>query len=81
MTLESSEFAWNCIPLSVFPVINKAVSSAKNLGRDCKQDGRSLTLIRNNNGPKIEPWGTPYSITNSEELKLAMETNCFCFSK
>ena len=41
-TLESSKFAWNCISLSVFPIINKAVSSAKNLGRDCKQDGRSL---------------------------------------
>ena len=41
-TLESSVFARTSKSVSVSAVIERAVSSAKNLGRVCKQEGRSL---------------------------------------
>ena len=37
-----------------FPVANMLVSYA------VKALGKSLTYIRNNKGPRIDPWGTPY---------------------
>ena len=36
---------------------------------------------KNNNGPKIDPRGTPYSIILSDALVLVIETNCFLSCK
>ena len=35
--------------------------------------------IRNNNGPNIDPWGTPQLISLSSELKPLIVTNCVLF--
>ena len=37
--------------------------------------------IRKNNGPKIEPWGTPASILVQEEYFLFSTTGSFLFDK
>ena len=37
----------------------KLVSSANRRGLVVVEFGRSFTYIRNNSGPRIEPWGTP----------------------
>jgi hypothetical protein len=39
--------------------------------------GKSFIKIRNNNGPKIEPCGTPQLIFTIEELNELMDTYCF----
>ena len=37
----------------------REVSSAKNLMLKDKPSARSLVCIKNNNDPRMEPWGTP----------------------
>ena len=56
-----------CIDLSTFLTYLEAVdlvaSSANSDTRSSPSSrGRSLRNKKNNNGPKIEPWGTPYLI-------------------
>ena len=43
------------------------VSSANNLGFDAKLSDKSLIEIKNNCGPRIEPWGTQASTLAHEE--------------
>ena len=37
---------------------------------------RSLMYIRNNNGPRIEPWGTPVVIVSKGDFMLLNSTYC-----
>ena len=39
--------------------------------------GRSLTYIKNNKGPSMDPCGTPHLISKRVELYGLIETNCF----
>ena len=39
--------------------LKKEVCPAKSLGFDDKPFDKSLMQTKNNNGPRIEPWGTP----------------------
>ena len=52
-------FVWKSFGLGLFTII--LVSSANNIGilLSFMVLGKSLTYIRNNSGPKTEPWGTP----------------------
>ena len=43
------------------------MSSAKSLVLEDKPSAKSLIYIKNNNGPKMEPWGTPALILVHEE--------------
>lgn len=45
------------------------VSSANNVGLDLLDTvfGKSIIYIRKNNGPSIEPWGTPYCTSSHWE--------------
>ena len=43
----------------LFTIKKIDVSSAKSLKFDIKLLGRSFTYIKNSNGPKIDPCGTP----------------------
>ena len=43
------------------------VSSAKNLMLDLMLVSRSLIYIRNNSGPRTDPWSTPDSIVKKSE--------------
>ena len=36
---------------------------------------KSLMYNKNNNGPKIDPWGTPYLMYLEEELKPLYSAN------
>ena len=38
---------------------NSEVTSANNFGFEVKPSDKSLIKIRENNGPRIDPWGTP----------------------
>ena len=49
----------------MFSDIEKSeVLLANNLGIDGKSSDKSLIYIRNNNGPRITPWGTLASTIN-----------------
>ena len=53
---------------SIFLTTEKSeVLSANNLGFDAKFSDKSLIQIKNNRGPRIEPWGTPASTLAHEE--------------
>ena len=57
---------------------NREVSLAKSFGFVIKLLDKSLMYIRKNNGPNIEPWGTPASILLVyEEYFLFSTTRCF----
>ena len=43
--------------------------------------GRSLIKIMNNNGPNMDPCGTPNTIGNNVEAALPILTNCFLEDK
>ena len=51
----------------------KIVSSAQSSTSTDGQDrGRSLIYIRNNNGPRMEPWGTPVvTLCHSDKYPFA----------
>jgi len=40
--------------------------------------GKSLINIKNNNGAKIESWGTPEIIEFKDDLVFPLERNVFC---
>ena len=63
---------WNCKLFGL--VINVLVSSANNIGiaLGSMTFGKSLMYTRNNNGPKIEPCGTPYFILVHFETVLEL---------
>ena len=57
------------------------VSSAKNLMLDLMSVSRSLIYIRNNSGPRTDPWGTPDSIVKKSEHERLRTTRCFLLHK
>ena len=60
---------------------NKDVSSANSLTLDDKLSGRPLIQIRNNNGPKVDPCGTPaFTLPQAETWPLST-TLCFLLLK
>ena len=56
---------------------NRDVSSANNFGLDAKISDKLFMYIRKNNGPSIEPCGTPASIAAHEECCPFGTTHCF----
>ena len=50
--------------------VNNDVSSAKSLTLHFKSSVRSFLYTRKNEGPRIEPWGTPAEISPQEELPI-----------
>ena len=57
------------------------MSSAKSFGFVLRLSDKSLIYIRKNNGPKIEPCGTPASTLVHEENFPLTTTRCFLFDK
>ena len=57
------------------------MSSAKNFILDFISFSRSFIYIRNNRGPKTEPWGTPDSIWRKSEYEPFTATRCLRFVK
>ena len=37
--------------------------------------------MRNNTGPKTEPWGTPLGTTTQSEKDFSIFTRCFLFAR
>ena len=63
----------DCKVRESFELHKRVVSSAYITHLQDTQSTSELTKIINNNGPRIEPWGTPMSIhfeSESEELIL-----------
>ena len=61
---------------------NKDVSSAKSFALDERPSLRSLMQIKNNKGPRMEPWGTPVLTFFHVENCPLKTTRCFlCFKK
>ena len=61
---------------------NKVVSSGKRINwNNLLELWRTFTYIRNNNGPSIEPCGTPVEICWWSELTLSKFTYCVLFSR
>ena len=60
---------------------SSAVSSAKSRVSKFDAFGRSLTCVENNNGPKVEPCGTPHAILFCSEETLLTLTTCFLLVK
>ena len=59
----------------------REVSSAKSLVLEDKPSVKSLIYIKNNNGPRVEPWGTP-ALTSVHEENFPFKTIlCFLFIK
>ena len=48
----------------------RQVSSAKSLGLQLTENGKSLMYNKKRRGPRIEPWGTPLLLHNGETLSL-----------
>ena len=63
-------------------ICSRLVSSAKCLVVEKLMDlCRSLMYTRNNKGPRIEPCGTPCSITFRSESELLIDTYCFLLER
>ena len=58
---------------------NKDVLSAKRLVFEDNPSDRSLIYIRNNNGPRMEPWGTPALTSHQTSQTLVHLTKFFLF--
>ena len=57
-------------------MLSRVVSSAYMIGQKLVLAvARSLMYIRNNNGPRIEPWGTPVVIASKGDFMLLNSTN------
>jgi hypothetical protein len=59
----------------------RVVSAAKRRDNLFLHLGRSFMYIRKSIGPRIEPYGTPFSIFNIELETLFIETNWFLFDR
>ena len=57
----------------------RPVSSAKSLGVQLTDEGKSLIYSKNNNGPRIDPCGTPKLLINKVEVFSLIYTYCFLF--
>ena len=58
---------------------NKDVLSAKSLVFEDNPSDKSLIYIKNNNGPSMEPWGTPALTSDQSETCPFNKTLCFLF--
>ena len=78
MILSISCFNIDVILGNDLPLMKMLVSSA-NCIQDSADDilGNSLTYIRNNRGPNIDPCGTPISTQLIIDLVLLYTTYCF----
>ena len=56
---------------------NREVPSASNFGVQVKPSDKSLISIRKNNGPRIDPWGTPAWTLVQDECCPFKTTLCF----
>ena len=58
---------------------NRLVSSAYSINSKLFVAFGILSIyIRNNSGPKIDPWGTPVIRGDKHEVVLSISTYCFC---
>ena len=58
----------------------RVLSSANKVNlKFCEQCGRSFMKMRNSNGPRIDPWGTPIDMGRLSECASAMVTCCVRF--
>ena len=55
------------------------MSSANSLAFEDNPSDKSLIYIKNNNGPSIEPWGTPALTSDQPETCPLNKTLCFLF--
>ena len=55
------------------------MSSANSQVPNSDARGMSLMNIKNSNGPRTLPWGTPHSIRSSADTLSSMRVNCFRF--
>ena len=63
-------------------MLSRVVSSAYKIGQKLVLAvARSLMYIRNNNDPRIEPWGTPVVIVSKGDFMLLNSTYCFLCSR
>ena len=58
---------------------NKDVSSANSLAFEDNPPDKSLIYIKNNNGPSMEPCGTPALTSGQSETYPFNKTPCFLF--
>src|SRR6218665_1850923 len=81
-TRGSSEFIiWNRFSWDLWEI--KIFESSANNSKciDNETLGRSFINNRNNSGPKMEPWGTPYLIRRSDYILLLHWTCCCLLSR
>ena len=74
---DNSEFNSSSISFRLFPILNMFVSSANNI--EVVEEHifpRSFMYNRNNNGPNIDPWGTPHVILFTGDDTPLYVTNC-----
>ena len=60
---------------------NRCISSAKSFTFDIKLLGRSFMYIKNSNGPKIDPCGTPALIISQRKFWLLNKTLWYLLSR
>ena len=58
---------------------NKDVSSANSLAFEGNPSDKSLIYIKNNNGPVMEPWGSPALTSDQSKTCPFNKTLCFLF--
>ena len=56
--------------------VHKNISSANNFIKKLVASGKSFMKIRNNRGPRMDPYGTPYFILIKEDLTPLILTYC-----
>ena len=75
-TFLNSEFTREISSSMLSEQAKRVVSSAKSRENKAVHNGRSLIYLRNNIGPRIEPWGTPI-VTSMKSLDMpSITTNC-----
>ena len=86
--LESSSLIKVCVStffsllLNVLMVLDKVVSSAYIIKSNlCVDSGKSFIYMINNNGPRIDPCGTPIVKGKISDLLSSISVYCFLFFK
>ena len=79
--LERSLLSFEIVITDTWITENREVLPAKILVRENKASAKSLIYIKNNNGPKMEPWGAPALTLVHEEDYPLNTTHCFLFVK
>ena len=79
-----SMMTWPLLEISsAFLALNNTLVSSANILvlPEGQQFGMSLMYIRNNRGPRTDPWGTPQVMDLYDDLWLLSSTNCLRFVK